>query len=216
MLGGFGADIFKGAGSSSRVVMHNVMRIKVVCFKPEAGVAMALATPPPAGYAPNNISIFTTEICGLVNCNRRCYNNDIHLQRHVVFMAPDQSNKERVASYGPGAGYTLVQLNATRLCEEFYSDQVNALCAVNHHMVVMDHNYVSTAQRPCQNDSASDIMQLRSQPIFARVIMVVYVCAVAFGQSLPPCRASLVAVSASAGVAAVALSSLGSWSAGSK
>jgi hypothetical protein len=126
MLGGFGADIFKGAGSSSRVVMHNVMRIKVVCFKPEAGVAMALAKPPPAGYAPNNISIYTTEICVLVNGNRRCYNNDIHFQRHVVFLAPDQSNEEGAAQGVPDAGYTLVQLNTTRLCEEFYSDQVNA------------------------------------------------------------------------------------------
>jgi hypothetical protein len=106
MLGGFGADIFKGSGSSSRVVMHNVMRIKVVCFKPEAAVALASATPPPAGYAPNNVSIFTEEICVLVNGNRRCYNNDIHFERHVVFMPPEQRNEERAVPGVPDAGYT--------------------------------------------------------------------------------------------------------------
>lgn len=121
-------DIFTGAGSSSRVIMQNVFRIKVVCFTPEDGLKLALATPPPAGYPENNISIFTQQICITANGNSRCHNHDMHLQQHVLFMTPDHSNDKRSAEEEREGvhddGYTLVHLNTTRLCEEFYSDQV--------------------------------------------------------------------------------------------
>jgi hypothetical protein len=126
-LGGFGVDIFSGAGSSSIVVLENVLRVKVVCFKPIDGVKVALASPLPAGYPANSVSIFTKEICVTVNGNRRCYNNDIHVQNHAMFVAPDSSD-ERIAAQGwQDDGFTLVQLNVTRLCEEYYNDQVSLM-----------------------------------------------------------------------------------------
>jgi hypothetical protein len=118
--------------------MQDVWRVKAVCFKPETAVQLAYDSHVQPGQPQHNVTIFNSSVCISIKGQQRCYQHDLHLWQHSMFLdaaelgtlisAEHDDVGDRIGKDGlQNTGYQLIQRNVFRLCDHFYSESCLAM-----------------------------------------------------------------------------------------